>query len=202
MSYHNVFLNNGMLLHFSIDQQLVFVKKKLDRNKNNWREPTTPKVFYSEKEMKKKEEERKKEIEKLKETFVDNRPFSLKDDVTIVGKKMSYEKMINKSKHKDDYKKQIDNRSVVPAEIHVGLLRDQITMNNINQYYSGTIIQFKGTSQEFIKSHLVAFISRRITKSKGMLDPEDVLIKEWLIFQDVPQNQTIFKLDPTQQQVF
>jgi len=195
----NIFLTDGLLLHFSIDQQLVFIKKKIDRNKKNWRIPGTPNVFQSKEFLEKKKEEAQKEYDRLKSILVDDRPFSKKDDVIEVKKKISYGQMINNpdknyKKHKDDYKKYQDSKSVAPAEIHVGILRDQVTMANINQYFAGTILQFKGTSEEFIKNNLVAYIGKRITKVKGMLDREDVLIKEWLMFQDVPQNQTIFKL--------
>lgn len=166
------YLGNGILVYFLYDHRFLFIQKKYSPEKHNW--------FF--RLNRKKQQEKEKE----QQEFTENNYYvhSHKQVIKIDNDRV---------KRKDNNTNKYD--SLIPdTDIWVGLLRLPITEGNLRLYYSGKYTTLKYTYGGFMTKYFVALKSSFVTKTKNITNKQDVLVQQWFIYPDIPQNQSVFIL--------
>lgn len=118
------------------------------------------------------------------------------DDSFVFAKKFG--DSTNKLKEKIlELKKGVGNHPVkfFPISVRVGLVRDQISQENIKQYYQGDYMSLNMTREDFIFRHLEgAPFDIKHNKTKGTMQTEDIGIKSWLTYRGTGKNLSIFNI--------
>lgn len=118
------------------------------------------------------------------------------DNTFIFAKKIGDSS--NKLKEKIlELKKGVGNHPVqfFPISVRVGLVRDQITQENIKEYYQGDYMSLNMTREDFIFRHLEGSpFDVRHCKTKGIMEGEDIGVKSWLTYRGTGKNLSIFNV--------
>lgn len=81
-----------------------------------------------------------------------------------------------------------------PMEVHMAVLRKNITEENISQFYDREVMRFTGSSPDFIQKYFTNPIYKRHTKTKGVMNRKDVLVSTWIRFTGTRENMAVFGL--------
>ena len=75
-----------------------------------------------------------------------------------------------------------------PIKLHLGIVRDLINKENIEDYYNGKYEMLDITVENLLKSFDNGILDIRHCKSKGRMEGYDVLIKSWYVFDGTARN--------------
>lgn len=81
-----------------------------------------------------------------------------------------------------------------PIEVHIALLRKNLTIENIGKYYKEDIMRLNTNSKAFIEKYLHDPINIRHTKTKGVMDAKDVLVSTYITYTGTKNNTSLFSL--------
>lgn len=81
-----------------------------------------------------------------------------------------------------------------PIEVHIALLRKNLTIENIGKYYKEDIMRLKTDSKSFMEKYLHNPIDKRHTKTKGTMDAKDVLVSTYITYVGTKNNTSLFNL--------
>lgn len=81
-----------------------------------------------------------------------------------------------------------------PMEVHIAILRKNLTIENIGKYYKEDIMRLNTNSKDFIAKYLHDPINIRHTKTKGRMDAKDVLVSTYITYVGTKNNTSLFNL--------
>lgn len=83
---------------------------------------------------------------------------------------------------------------IFPLEVHVAILRKNVTIENIGKYYKEDIMRLKGNSKDFMQKYFMQPINMRRTKTKGVMKTKDILVDTYITYTGTRGNMTVFSL--------